>query len=245
MKDKHLVIFSDFDGTITQGDTVDYLLNQLAEPQWEEIEAQWESGAIGSRQCMQQQIPLIRGGWAAIEKALESVEIDPYFKQFAHWCEQNKIPLFVVSEGLDKVIHWILKREEISVTGVFANQLSETPQGELSLGFPHRSLDPTCTMGLCKCSMLDLHASDTFIKVVIGDGKSDFCWAPNADILFAKGKLLDHIQTLGKSPVSYESFDTIQSYLEEFSVGFVPQKVDLQEFKRAKEAELILGRMKA
>ena len=38
-------IFCDFDGTITRQDTTDYILNRLANPAWEEIEAELAADA--------------------------------------------------------------------------------------------------------------------------------------------------------------------------------------------------------
>src|SRR5271155_2356634 len=104
-------IFCDFDGTITTGDTVDILLESLADPAWKDIEAQWEEGEIGSRECMARQIPLIRGGWNAVLEVLNTVQVDKTFSTFVSWCRQQKIPVFVVSDGLDKVIEYLLARE--------------------------------------------------------------------------------------------------------------------------------------
>ena len=64
-------VYCDFDGTITRGDTIDVLLERLAHPSWKEVEARWERGEIGSRECMAQQVPLLQGGWAAVEKVLD------------------------------------------------------------------------------------------------------------------------------------------------------------------------------
>ncbi len=67
---KLVEVFCDFDGTITNRDTVDHLLESLADntasPTLEEIEARWVAGEIGSRDCMAQQVALLRGGWTAV-----------------------------------------------------------------------------------------------------------------------------------------------------------------------------------
>ena len=60
-----LAVFCDFDGTITTHDVATQLLVELADPAWAVLEAEWEQGRIGSRECLAKQVPLIRGGWPA------------------------------------------------------------------------------------------------------------------------------------------------------------------------------------
>jgi 2-hydroxy-3-keto-5-methylthiopentenyl-1-phosphate phosphatase len=55
-------IICDFDGTITEQDTTDRVLEALADPAWRKLEAQWVATEITASDCMRQQIALIRGG---------------------------------------------------------------------------------------------------------------------------------------------------------------------------------------
>jgi 2-hydroxy-3-keto-5-methylthiopentenyl-1-phosphate phosphatase len=216
-----LQIFCDFDGTITPKDTIDYLLETLADPAWQEIEARWVSGEIGSRECLSQQIPLIQGGWQAIEEALSSVQIDPFFAEFADWCHRRTIPLFVVSEGLKPVIQLLLKRERIVVDGIWANDLKEGPNKELSMAFPSPPSDPNCRAGLCKCNVLG-DGSKWVHRVVVGDGLSDLCWAANADMLFAKSKLLAYCRQNDIACQPFDHFKTVQMGLEAWIETVIP-----------------------
>ncbi len=193
-------VFCDFDGTISQLDVVDFLLSRLADPSWNDIEDEWLRGEIGSRECMERQIPLIRGGWQAVESLLDEVELDPTFLDFALWCESKEIPLVIVSEGLDRVIQTLLKRENIRVTDVWANELLEKSSGELSIRFPYSPQDKDCRAGLCKCQFLP---PTELLNVVIGDGRNDFCWAGKADWVFAKSKLLAYC---GEFQIPHEAF---------------------------------------
>jgi len=214
-----LEVYCDFDGTITRGDTIDVLLEKLADPEWHEIEDRWVKGEIGSRECMALQVPLIRGGWKAILEVLNEVKIDPSFPKFASWCKQNGIALKVVSDGIDRVIHHILKREGIYVTNVWANHLVEDEQENLSLTFPHAPVVLACGSGLCKCKILENGPKRT-MKVVIGDGRSDFCWSNDADLVFAKDKLLAYCKQMGINSVAYEDFYLVRSVLEQKIADF-------------------------
>jgi 2-hydroxy-3-keto-5-methylthiopentenyl-1-phosphate phosphatase len=207
-------VYCDFDGTITRGDTIDVLLERLADPAWHEIEERWVKGEIGSRDCMALQVPLIRGGWNAILEVLDDVKIDPTFPKFAAWCKKSGVTLKVVSDGIDKVIHHILKRERIYVNNVWANHLVEDEAGNLSLTFPHAPQVLACGSGLCKCKILENGPKRT-VKVVIGDGRSDFCWSADADMVFAKDKLLSYCKQNNIEYVAYDDFHVIRNVLEQ------------------------------
>ena len=207
-------VYCDFDGTISIGDVTDVLLENLADPEWQAIEEQWQAGEISSKECMARQIPLIRGGWQEVTRVLDQVKIDPTFTSFAKWCRQTGIPLRIVSDGLDRVINYILQREGIRVDFVWANRLVESESGEFSLLFPYSVSEKVCSSGVCKCKLLESRRANP-LRVVIGDGRSDFCWAPEADILFAKSKLAQHCASKKIEYNHFDDFLAIQASLEE------------------------------
>lgn len=53
-------VFCDFDGTISVQDATGFILSRFADREWQDIEAQWKKGAVGSAQCIQRQVALIR-----------------------------------------------------------------------------------------------------------------------------------------------------------------------------------------
>ena len=209
-----VAVYCDFDGTVAD-DVVDVLLTELADPRWREIEAQWTAGCIGSRECLARQIPLIRGGWAAIARQLWHVKLDPTFRPFVAWCRTRGIPVRIVSDGPDRVIHTLLNRDGIAVDGVWANHLEESSTGQLAISFPYPSTSPPCRAGLCKCQLLEREPTHA-LRIVIGDGQSDYCWAVQADRLFAKATLLTHCRSRGIPCTAFEDFDTIRLAMEEF-----------------------------
>jgi 2-hydroxy-3-keto-5-methylthiopentenyl-1-phosphate phosphatase len=114
---------------------------------------------------------------------------------------------------MDKVIHHVLKREGIHVDNVVANHLIEEEDGTLKLTFPYAPQKLTCGAGVCKCLVLERGPQRPF-KAVIGDGRSDFCWSQEADLLFAKNKLLKHCRESNLACVPYEDFVAIRKTLE-------------------------------
>ncbi len=211
-------IYCDFDGTITQQDVVDLLLERLADPSWQDIETRWIEGEIGSHECLSQQIPLINGGWEEINNLLKEVKVDSSFKSFSIWCEKKNVPLFIVSEGLQNAIKNLLDKEDIKIERIWANKLELSENGKFTLLFPYPPELKNCNLGLCKCQILEQSAGNE-LKVVIGDGLNDICWTQKANLVFAKSKLLKYCE-LNKIPcIPFQNFNEITSMLDKIFKG--------------------------
>ncbi len=211
-------IYCDFDGTITQQDVIDLLLERLADPSWQDIETRWIEGEIGSRECLSQQIPLINGGWEAIDNLLREVKSDPSFKSFSIWCERKEIPLFIVSEGLQNAIKSLLGKEDIRVKKIWSNRLELSENGKFTLLFPYPPNSKNCNLGLCKCQILE-QSTNTGLKIVIGDGLNDICWTQKANLVFAKSKLLKHCELNNIPCIPFENFNEVTSALDKILRG--------------------------
>jgi 2-hydroxy-3-keto-5-methylthiopentenyl-1-phosphate phosphatase len=204
-------VLCDFDGTISPIDTVDFILERLAEPAWRTLEERWIGGEIDSRECMAGQIALVGGGWAAVVDALARVELDPSFAGFAAWCRGAGIPLRIVSEGIERVILHLLARGRIQVDDVWAPSLVESAEGRLRLEFPIDGAT-RCGAALCKCAALAT-VEPRSLTVLIGDGRSDFCAAGRADLVFACSKLAIHCQQNDIPYVPFVGFDGVRRRL--------------------------------
>jgi 2-hydroxy-3-keto-5-methylthiopentenyl-1-phosphate phosphatase len=207
-------VFCDFDGTISVQDATDFILASFADPEWQDIEEQWKQGAIGSAQCMQRQIALIRATRRQLDAALDEIEIDPSFPAFASYCRSQGIPLTVISDGVDYFIHRILARHRLPPLPVIANQL--TIRGHN--GYTRYQLtscfgEVTCqsAAGMCKCRCVDAAIGT---RVYIGDGRSDFCVANKLELVFAKGNLAEFCVRQGIAFIPYRQFSDVAQELK-------------------------------
>ena len=180
----HVIL--DFDGTISLHDTTDLILAAFADPQWRDVEEEWAAGRIGSRACMDRQVALMRASPAMLDRLVDDVEVDAHFPQLVDLCRERGIALTIVSDGFDRVIWRVLDRFGLRVP-VRANRLVCLPGGRWRLEFPHAG--SFCDAGNCKCLSAFRQSS---LTVVVGDGRSDFCVAEGADMVFAKAKLAEH-----------------------------------------------------
>lgn len=187
-------VFVDFDGTIAVEDTTDLLLERFADACWRDIEEEWKAGKIGSRECMTRQIDLVRMTRSDFEAFVNSIDIDPHFPPFRSLCEDLGHQLTVVSDGIDLTVSTVLRRAGLRLR-IKANRLEWIGEDRWRLTFPHCRSDCETLAGNCKCHFAPARRSA--LRVLVGDGRSDFCLAGRVDLTLSKGSLTQHCERNG------------------------------------------------
>jgi 2-hydroxy-3-keto-5-methylthiopentenyl-1-phosphate phosphatase len=203
-------VFVDFDGTIAPCDATDLLFEEFADPSWRNVEEEWQAGLIGSRECMSRQVSLLRATPEAIVAAASKVGVDRGFATFVRECARSGFGMTVVSDGFDLVIDTVLRSEGLRVP-FYANHLEHLGDGRWRVKFPNARSDCRALAGNCKCSFTEPHSQS--VKVVVGDGRSDFCIAGRADLVFAKSKLLELCRSNGTTHVAFRDFFDVTAEL--------------------------------
>lgn len=196
-------VLVDFDGTIATVDTTDQLLERFADPAWVEVEEAWKAGKIGSRECMLRQVALVRATPQQLDAFVEEIEIDPCFPDFVEMCRLRGLGLTVVSDGLDRTVGAVLKRYGLDLP-FRANHLAWLGGDRWRLAFPHAREDCRSLAGNCKCQFASSPAGT--VRIVVGDGRSDFCVAGEAELVLAKGALARHAAATGLAHFPITSF---------------------------------------
>ncbi len=231
-----LKFFIDFDGTISMADVVDVILERFASPDWRKIEEDWQKGNIGSRECLEKQINLLRITDAELRCVIENVEIDPHFVSFLQKAAQVSVPVTIVSDGFDLVIRGVMERylknskELLKNTSIFSNKILWA-KDRLTIQFPE---GPVCEHACanCKARVIDESRRDGERVVFIGDGLSDRFAAHEADLVFAKGKLLRYCSENGINHKKFESFSDIKKWLTAASAACLPAGRDPTDIRK-------------
>lgn len=187
------IVLCDFDGTISEKDVTDTLLEHFGNEKCEQLEQQWLNGIIGSRECMQLQIANMTARLSELNEVLAQIKIDPTFVDFVDFAQRQNLTVHIVSDGLDYAIQSILKRYKLDFLPVYANKLLYDGQQNWQLQFPYASSDCVKASGNCKCQHRR-QLSDYRKVFYVGDGTSDFCVADKVDLVFAKDKLIEYCQ---------------------------------------------------
>jgi len=223
-------VFVDFDGTIAPVDTTDLLLERFAAPAWRDIEEDWKAGRIGSRECLVRQIDLVRASQAEMDAFIAAIEIDPGFVDFARLCGRLGHPIMVVSDGLDRTIRAVLERHRLELP-FYANHLEWRGADRWRLTFPHARSDCRALSGNCKCRFTE--GAPREMSIVVGDGRSDFCVAGRADLVLAKGALLDHCSAANLPHFAFVDFGEATHLL----AGWLERRVSSDTAEPVQRAE--------
>lgn len=204
----------DFDGTVTREDVIDRMLEVFADPSWKDIEQSWIRGDIGSRDCLDLQIRLVKAKESELFALVETIEIDESFVDFTRYCHSKAIEVVILSDGIDLFIHSILGRYGLDHLRVYANRLRKVAEG-FEMTFPYFRKECQSQSGLCKCEIMEKLSRPMHRNILVGDGRSDFCLADKVDLTFAKSSLLTFCRTKTLAHKSFNDFKEVAEWLSE------------------------------
>ena len=218
------VIFCDFDGTITEVDATDQILTQLAHPSWREVEQEWTRGLIGSRECLERQIALVETTPTELNALIDALPVDPDFAEFDRLAHSARIPLVILSDGLDTVIRRVLRRAGLRRAlrngANFYSSALRLEGRRLRISFPHASPDCPHGCATCKPALIERLAPGYHPVVYMGDGLSDRYAVERASLIFAKRQLLAYCRDRGLNVHAFETFGDILDVLSELTESF-------------------------
>jgi 2-hydroxy-3-keto-5-methylthiopentenyl-1-phosphate phosphatase len=182
-------LVSDFDGTITNIDTVEYLLEQFANGDWRRYDDLYERGEISLEECLRQQYRMIKEPKQKLVRTIDDVATFRIgFDDLLAFSEKKGDSFTIVSAGLDFIIGHLLSRKNVQdrIT-VLAPRSKPTSRGIVLdfSGLPHGNSSNF------KCNLVESMEAKGATVAYIGDGFSDFEAIREADVRFAiKGSRL-------------------------------------------------------
>jgi 2-hydroxy-3-keto-5-methylthiopentenyl-1-phosphate phosphatase len=219
------VVFLDFDGTISNRDVVDVILERHADPRWLVIEREWQAGRLGSRECLRQQLALVRATPREIDALLAEIEIDAGLVPLVESCARHAVPLHIVSDGFDYCIERILARLPAAVKRCLAATRVSASHLECSGGSLWRTAFPfysePCAHGCatCKTAVMQALNPDGAAAVFVGDGLSDRYAAGVADVVFAKHRLAGFCAGALIPHIEYRDLSAVAAFLDAYAAS--------------------------
>jgi 2-hydroxy-3-keto-5-methylthiopentenyl-1-phosphate phosphatase len=207
-----LAVFTDFDGTITDRDTLVFLCERLGGggARVREVnERLRRDGSISLRQEIAANMRSIRAPFADAVRLLRAhVRIDPTFPAFVAWCAALGIPLAVLSAGFEEIVRLYLAADAFPGVEVRANTLHPDERKGWQCVFR----DGTA-FGHDKAAAVRAAQVAGRRVVFIGDGISDHGPAEAADDVFAKHQLAVWCRGRGIPCHEFRSFADVQAAL--------------------------------
>jgi 2-hydroxy-3-keto-5-methylthiopentenyl-1-phosphate phosphatase len=207
-------ILSDFDGTIVNVDTGEYILSQFAHGDWRAYDEQLDIGKITLQECPKKQFAMVKETEARLVKRVEAVVLfRPGFEDLVEQCEIERIPFVVVSGGLDFVIKHLLRAKNLlNRVDVVAPKANVTKRG-ITLRFPKASQSASLNL---KDDLVMSYEARGIRTVYIGDGSPDFAAIRRADVRFAiRGSKLSEL--CKRADIAFREIDDFHDVLRNFA----------------------------
>ena len=216
-----LRIFCDFDGTVAVSDVGNLLFQTFGTSRCGEIIRDYEQGKIEAKEYWRRGCETVRNLTSDQLRAFARQQIlDPYFSSFVDFCTERGIPFFLLSDGFDIYLKEMLRQHGFVPGGdgnrgveCFANHLEFTNDGRIVPSFPYADAESTQCAN-CKRNHVLTLSGDNDVIVYIGDGRSDFCPARYADVVFAKRALIAYCQSQNISFFEFHTFKDVIERLE-------------------------------
>ncbi|KAK1755388.1 Pdp3-interacting factor 1 [Echria macrotheca] len=218
------IFFTDFDGTITQQDSNDFITDNLGFGPALRKKGNEDTlfGRRHFRDTFEEMMDSINVPYdQCIAALLQNITLDEGFKEFFVWARENNVPIVVLSGGMEPIIRALLThllgKEDAATLQIVSNNVAPRPGKSINeaggwkivfhddSGFGHdKSLEirPYATLPEEKRPIL----------FYAGDGVSDLSAAKETDLLFAKAGR-DLVTYCEKEDVPFTTFNDFSDIL--------------------------------
>jgi 2-hydroxy-3-keto-5-methylthiopentenyl-1-phosphate phosphatase len=205
------LIVVDFDGTITERDTLVQLVQAQAPDVFEQVEADLDAGRITLRECVRREFEAVRGEHDRIvADAVARARVRAGFAELVVAAQAAGDRVVVVSSGFEAIIRPVLAGAGVPQLEVVAHEVRFAPGGSV-VEFRHGQPCDVCDQE-CKRSVVAALRCDADV-VYIGDGYSDRCAALAADRVFARRELAQYLDGDGVGYEPFEDFVSVRAAL--------------------------------
>jgi 2-hydroxy-3-keto-5-methylthiopentenyl-1-phosphate phosphatase len=216
-----LGVVLDFDGTLVDPNVAIVLVEEFAPNGHKvahEIDLLLHEGKIGLREAWQRQAAILPGERLdeMARFVRNRVPLRKGAREFLELTHRHRIPVTVVSGGLEFYIREVLRREDLDLP-IRSDRLEVGPGSRVRVVHPYGH--PTCRLcGICKAAIVENHSPGR--TAFIADGSTDRYGAEVADIVFARRRLLDYCRKAGIPCFPFEDFEPVtQQFRDWFERG--------------------------
>lgn len=207
MGDYAWMVFADFDGTITEQETLEEFLQLLLEEDIRSIGEQMVRKGYTVKQGVQELF-----GRVTAERYREhtcffdGLSLRPGFSEFAEVLEERQIPLVVISGGIREMVERNLAPFRKRILDIYAGE-ADLSSGHVRFWSPYETTEEIVGKRQVMARYQWEHA------ICIGDSYTDFRMAEAATHVFARDRLASMMKKTGKPYYEYENFYDIINQL--------------------------------
>jgi len=212
---KNRIIFSDFDGTFCEKDVGHRLYAHFSNSENLKYVKMWKKGLLSTRDTLTREASLLNVKKNQLYQFLDQFKLRKGTRELYNFAKSSDIPFYIISDGGDIYIEYILKKYKLEEIKYFSNSVT-IENNRYNIEFPYDNGD--CTRcGCCKGARINEIVGDHRDRweiIFIGDGLSDICALEYADKIFARSDLLEYCISHNIKTFEYKDFFDILNWLK-------------------------------
>jgi 2-hydroxy-3-keto-5-methylthiopentenyl-1-phosphate phosphatase len=204
------IVFCDFDGTITAIETFAGMLKEFAPELSAQLMPKMYSRKLTLRQGVRQLLESISSKrYSEIIEYAASKPVRPGLRELIDFLNDCAIPFIVISGGLRDMVETVLDRHQLieKVASIYALDIDSN--GDRLKVYSDFEGD---TELVAKVQVMEQYVAAQ--KIAIGDSVTDINMALQADLVFARDRLIDYLEAENKPYIPWNDFFEIRNYLD-------------------------------
>ena len=218
---RKLVLFCDFDGTITEKDNIVSIVRKFAQPEHEALRESLIEQILTQKITIQsgvgqlfQLIPSSKRQ-EIVTYILGEAKIRPGFAEFVRFCREEGIEWLITSGGIDFFLEPLLAPFDLAGVPLFCNG-SDFSGERIRITWPHHC-DDQCHngCGMCKTTIIRRYDPAEYYRVIIGDSITDLAGAKICDYVIARSLLAEKAAELRLKHRTFATFHDVIDILQD------------------------------
>jgi 2-hydroxy-3-keto-5-methylthiopentenyl-1-phosphate phosphatase len=210
------IVFSDFDGTMTDRDLVVALGETFGGAAAHRLIEDMEEGRLSLKEGLDRLYGLLPtagrlryGDFVRQEGRLRA----GVKAAVAAWTDRG-IPFYVLSSGLDAFVTPLLT-PWVTTDHIYCNR-ADWSGDRLAVDWPFLCHPPLCrgNCGFCKLTVMNWLTPPGWGAILVGDGLTDAVAARAADVVIARGGLARRLDRWGRPYLPFETFDDVAEHVD-------------------------------
>jgi 2,3-diketo-5-methylthio-1-phosphopentane phosphatase len=208
------VFVSDFDGTITNRDFYWIVIDKYLDESVKELYIKWQDGKMRDIEFLSYVFGNINQPLDVIKRDILSIPIDDTAIKFIDYFTKNRGDFYILSAGCDFYINLLLEELNLKNSVKVISNFSYFEDGNIILK-PDNTLPYYSDIyGIDKGKAIDNIRENYDFIYFAGDSRPDILASKNADMVFAKSKLIDFLKAESIEHFAFESFANIEKYIK-------------------------------
>lgn len=203
---------SDFDGTATALDFYKIVLNKIGDEGWTYVREHRKTGKVDYHFLNK------IFGWHQLtdseyESLIDTIELDEHLRALLTYLSDQQIDFKFVSAGFDRYIQDVLKKEGYEHVEVITNP-GIFEEGIMRMAPNVQSPFYSDVFGIDKGEVMRSLKKEYDRIYFAGDTEPDLSAALEADVIFAKGELIELVKQAGKDCIEFETYEEVVDHLK-------------------------------